>query len=44
MITVLAIIAIVAIAINAIGFGVMWAVKSIKEYRNDRSVKPTRKN
>lgn len=36
MITVLAIIAVVTLAINAIGYGVIWAVKSIKEYRNDK--------
>jgi len=36
MITVLAIIAVVALAINAIGFGVLWAIQAIKEYRNGR--------
>lgn len=36
MITVLATIAVVALAINAIGFGVLWAVKSIQEYRRGK--------
>ena len=37
MITVLAIIAVVALAINAIGAMMLWLIGSIKEYRCDRS-------
>lgn len=42
MITVLAIIAVVALAINAIGAMMLWLIGSIKEYRCDRSTKHER--
>lgn len=42
MITVLAIIAVVALAINAIGAMMLWLIGSIKEYRHDRPTKHER--
>jgi hypothetical protein len=36
MITVLAIIAVVALAINAIGAMMLWLIGSVKEYRRDK--------
>ena len=42
MITVLAIIAVVAFAINAIGVMMLWLIGSRKEYRRDRSTKHER--
>ena len=36
MITVITIIAVVALAINAIGYGLLWAIRAIQEYKNDK--------
>ena len=44
MIITLAIIGALFIGINALLGLVLWTIASIKEYRNDRSVKSTRKN